>query len=397
MTNHPVTIPFLDLKSQFESIRNEIMDALDKVLVSGQFVGGEWVERFEEQFARFVGSRFAIGVGSGTAALELALKTAGVAADDEVIVPANSFFATAEAVSNIGARPMFGDVNPLTFHLDATSVGRLITPRTRAIIAVHLYGRAMDMTALQEVAERHALTIIEDAAQAHGTERNGVSVGGSGRLTCFSFYPGKNLGAYGDGGAVTCNDPVHAERLRLLRDHGSPAKYVHVIVGTNSRLDAIQAAVLSVKLRYLREWNARRIQHAMAYVARLRNACVQVPEVPSGREHNFHLFVVRVKNRDLLRQHLQARGIGTGIHYPQPLHLTPAYRELGYAMPGSLPVSEALAQEILSLPMYPELSDDQIDQVSETIVQFLDQLETQEVFVPAGRGDKQQNPAKIVQ
>ena len=372
MNNHSVTIPFLDLKSQFESIRNEIMDAVDRVLVSGQFVGGEWVERFEEQFARFVGSRFAVGVGSGTAALELALKTAGIAAGDEVIVPANSFFATAEAVSNLCATPVFGDVDPSTFHLDAASLERLITPRTRAVIAVHLYGRAMDMTALQEVADRHRLTIIEDAAQAHGTERDGISIGGSGRLTCFSFYPGKNLGAYGDGGAVTCNDSVHAERLRLLRDHGSPEKYVHIIVGTNSRLDAIQAAVLSVKLRHLREWNARRVHHAMAYVARLRNACIQLPEVRPGGEHNFHLFVIRVKNRDALRHHLHVHGIGTGIHYPQPLHLTPAYRELGYPMRDSLPVSEALASEILSLPMYPELTNNQIEQTCEAVLQFLE-------------------------
>jgi dTDP-4-amino-4,6-dideoxygalactose transaminase len=379
MISNAVTIPFLDLTLQFESIREEIMDAVDRVFVSKQFVGGEWVERFEEQFARFVGSRYAIGVGSGTAALELALKAALIGAGDEVILPANSFFATAEAVSNVGARPVFADVNPRTFHLDVASSERLITARTKAIIPVHLYGWAMDMTALQKLADRHRLTIIEDAAQAHGTERDGIPVGGSGRLTCFSFYPGKNLGAYGDGGIVTCNDEVHAERLRLLRDHGSPAKYVHVIVGTNSRLDALQAAVLSVKLRYLREWNARRVQHAMAYAAKLRNPCIHVPEVPSGREHNFHLFVIRAKNRDALRQHLHARGIGTGIHYPEPLHLTPAYQELGYAMRGSLPVSEALAPEILSLPMYPELSESQIDQVTEAVLEFLDQVETQQV------------------
>jgi dTDP-4-amino-4,6-dideoxygalactose transaminase len=387
MNNSPVTIPFLDLNSQFESIRNDIVDVVDRVLVSGQFVGGEWVELFEEQFARFVGSRYAIGVGSGTAALELALKTARIDAGDEVIVPANSFFATAEAVSNVGARPVFGDVDPMTFHLDVNSVERMITSRTRAIIAVHLYGRAMDMTALQKLAERNGLTIIEDAAQAHGTERDGIHVGGSGRLTCFSFYPGKNLGAYGDAGIVTCDDPVHAERLRLLRDHGSPTKYVHVIVGTNSRLDAIQAAVLLVKLRHLREWNARRVNHAMAYVARLRNSCVQVPEVPPGREHNFHLFVIRVKNRDALMRHLHARGIRTGIHYPQPLHLTPAYQELGYPMRGSLPVSEALATEILSLPIYPELRDSQIEQVSEAVLQFSDQVERQEALVATSQSD----------
>jgi dTDP-4-amino-4,6-dideoxygalactose transaminase len=379
MISNAVTVPFLDLTSQLESIREEIMDAVDRVFTSGQFVGGEWVERFEEQFARFVGSRYAIGVGSGTAALELALKAAHIGAGDEVILPANSFFATAEAVSNVGARPVFADVNPRSFHLDVASSERLITARTKAIIPVHLYGWAMDMTALQKLADQHRLTIIEDAAQAHGTERDGIPVGGSGRLTCFSFYPGKNLGAYGDGGIVTCNDEVHAERLRLLRDHGSPAKYVHVIVGTNSRLDALQAAVLSVKLHYLREWNVRRVQHAIAYAAKLRNSYIQVPEIPSGREHNFHLFVIRAKNRDALRQHLHARGMGTGIHYPEPLHLTPAYRKLGYAMRGSLPVAEALAPEILSLPMYPELSESQRDQVTEAVLEFFDRIEMQQV------------------
>jgi dTDP-4-amino-4,6-dideoxygalactose transaminase len=379
MNSDSVTIPFLDLKPQLDLLREEILDAMDRVLVSGQFVGGEWVERFEEDFARFVGSRYAIGVGSGTAALELALKADEIGADDEVILPANSFFATAEAVSNVGARPVFADVDPTTFHLNLASAERLITAKTRAIIPVHLYGRAMDTRALQDLADRHGLTIIEDAAQAHGTERDGIPVGGSGRLTCFSFYPGKNLGACGDAGVVTCNDRIHAERLRLLRDHGSPAKYVHLIVGTNSRLDAIQAAVLSVKLRYLREWNARRVQHAKAYAMGLRNALVQVPEVPSGREHNFHLFVIRAQHRDALRQHLQARGIGTGIHYPEPLHLTPAYRELEYATPGGLPVSEALAAEVLSLPMYPELSKSQIDRVTEAVLEFLDQVETQEI------------------
>jgi dTDP-4-amino-4,6-dideoxygalactose transaminase len=355
------------------------MDAIDRVLVSGQFVGGQWVEQFEEQFARFVGSRYAIGVGSGTAALELALKAAGIVVGDEVIVPANSFFATAEAVSNVGARPVFADVDFGTFHLNTTSVERLITPRTRAIIPVHLYGRAMQLAELQELADRHGLTIIEDAAQAHGTECDGVRIGGSGRLTCFSFYPGKNLGACGDAGMITCNDPVHAERLRLLRDHGSPAKYVHVVVGTNSRLDSLQAAVLSVKLRYLEDWNARRVEHAKAYAARLRNSCIHVPEIPSGRGHNFHLFVVRVRNRDALLQQLQANGIESRIHYPQPLHLTPAYQDLGYSKPGSLPVSEALATEILSLPMYPELKDKQIEQVSDTVLQFLARADAQEM------------------
>lgn len=377
MSNRPTPrIPFVDLSAQFESIRSDIVDAIDRVLVSGRFIGGEWVETFEEEFARFVGSRYAVGVSSGTAALELALKASGIAAGDEVIVPANSFFATAEAVSNVGARPIFGDVDPATFHLDVASVERLIGPRTRGVIVVHLYGRAMDISSIQELADRHGLIVIEDAAQAHGTERNGIQTGGSGRLTCFSFYPGKNLGACGDGGAVTCGNPAHAERLRLLRDHGSPAKYVHLMVGTNARLDAIQAAALSVKLRHLRKWNAQRIEHAQAYVAKLGISGIQLPELPPGSEHNFHLFVIRVKNRDAMRRHLQERGIETGIHYPQPLHLTPAYQDLGYAVRGSLPVSEALAKEILSLPMYPELGDSRLEAVSEAVLESLNQIET---------------------
>lgn len=377
MTNRPAPkIPFLDLNAQFESIREDIVDAIDRVLVSGRFVGGQWVEGFEEQFARFVSSRYAIGVSSGTAALELALRAVGITAGDEVIVPANSFFATAEAVSNVGARPRFADVDPATFHLDVASTERLIGPRTRAVIVVHLYGRAMDISPIQELSDRHGLTVIEDAAQAHGTEKDGVQTGGSGRLTCFSFYPGKNLGACGDAGAVTCNDPAYAERLRLLRDHGSPTKYVHLIVGTNARLDAIQAAVLSVKLHHLRQWNARRVEHANAYAARLCNSGIQVPGIPPGGQHNFHLFVVRVKNRDAVRRCLLDRGIETGIHYPQPLHLTPAYRESGYAIPGSLPVSETFAKEILSLPMYPELGESRREAVSEALLESLDHIET---------------------
>lgn len=368
-------IPFLDLNAQFQSIRTDIMDAIDRVLVSGRFVGGEWVEGFEQEFARFVRSRYAIGVSSGTAALELALKAERISGGDEVIVPANSFFATAEAVSNVGARPVFGDVDPRTFHLDVASVERLINRRTRAVIVVHLYGRVVDIRALQELADRYGLRIIEDAAQAHGTEKDGVPTGGSGRLTCFSFYPGKNLGAFGDGGAVTCNDPGQAERLRLLREHGSPAKYVHLIVGTNARLDAIQAAILLVKLRHLHKWNARRVEHAKAYAARLLSPGIRIPEVPVGNsEHNFHLFVIRVKNRDALKQQLLDRGIETGIHYPVPLHLTPAYQDLGYPIQGSLPTSEALAPEILSLPMYPELSNSQIEEVAEAVLDFLSQV-----------------------
>lgn len=369
-TSAQLQVPFLDLKSQYASIRAEIKVAVDQVLDSGHFVGGEWVEKFEEEFARFLGVRYAIGVGSGTAALELALQAANVASGDEVIVPANTFFATAEAVSNVGARPVFADVDPTTFHLDVASVERVLTPRSRAVIPVHLYGRAMDLTQLEKLAASHNLQIIEDAAQAHGAERAGVKVAGSGRLTCFSYYPGKNLGAYGDAGAVTTNDRRQAETIRILRDHGSPVKYQHLVIGTNSRLDAIQAAVLSVKLHHLGEWNVLRREHAKAFAAALGSSGICPPQIPPDGEHVFHLFVVRAPKRDELREFLEARGIGSGIHYPVPLHLTPAYQDLGYPGKGTLPVAERLAGEILSLPMYAELSSSQIEYTIQALREF---------------------------
>jgi dTDP-4-amino-4,6-dideoxygalactose transaminase len=363
-------IPFLDLKAQFLSINREVLDAIQAVLDSGHFVGGEWVEKFEEEFSALAGSRYTVAVGSGTAALELALKTAGLAPGDEVIVPANSFFATAEAVSNVGATPVFVDVNPATFHIDNSRVERAITAKTRAIIPVHLYGRAVDLAEIERLASVHRLQIIEDACQAHGVAPMGVPIGGSGRLTCFSFYPGKNLGAYGDGGAITTNDGELAKALRILRDHGSPAKYGHIVIGTNSRLDAIQAAILSVKLRYLPEWNSLRVRHATALAKGLEGLEICPPAIPPSGEHNFHLFVVRAKKRDQLRSFLRERGIETGIHYPVPLHLTTAYQNLGYPSRGSFPVAESLAGEILSLPMYAELSDEQIEYLLSALQEF---------------------------
>ncbi len=363
-------VPFLDLKAQYCSIKHEILEAVHAVLDSGHFVGGEWVEKFEEEFARSVGAKFAIGLSSGTAALELALKAADIGPGDEVIVPANSFFATPEAVSNVGAKPVFADVNPLTFHLAPASVERHLTRETRAIVPVHLYGRAADLTEIERIAKTHNLQIIEDACQAHGAERNGVRIGGSGRLTCFSFYPGKNLGAYGDGGAVTCDDEAYDEKIRILRDHGSPTKYRHLTIGTNSRLDAIQAAVLSVKLRHLNDWNAARQRHATVLAHALGGPVVRPPALPPEGEHNFHLFVIRTRNRDALRSYLQERGIETGIHYPVPLHLTQAYQALGYPGRGSLPVAETLADEILSLPMFAELTEEQIEYLVSNLRDF---------------------------
>ncbi len=365
-----VRVPFLDLKAQYASIKEEVHEAVHAVLESGHFVGGEWVEKFEQEFARFVGAKYAVAVSSGTSALELALKAAGIRPGDEVIVPANSFFATAEAVSNVGAKPVFADVDPCTFHLDAASAESLITPKTRAILPVHLYGRAADLTAIERLAARYDLQIIEDAAQAHGVGRNGVKVGGSGRMTCFSFYPGKNLGAYGDGGAVTCNDRQQADAIRLLRDHGSPLKYVHVVVGTNARLDAIQGAILSIKLRRLDRWNSLRVQHAKVLIQALTGSSLTPPELPADGEHNFHLFVVRTGKRDELRKFLQECGIETGIHYPVPIHLTGAYQALGAPGLGSLPVAEALADEILSFPMYAELSPEQVEHVVRCSLDF---------------------------
>ena len=365
-----VRVPFLDLKAQYASIKEEVHEAVHAVLESGHFVGGEWVEKFEQEFARFVGAKYAVAVSSGTSALELALKAAGIRPGDEVIVPTNSFFATAEAVSNVGAKPVFADVDPCTFHLDAASAESLITPKTRAILPVHLYGRAADLTAIERLAARYDLQIIEDAAQAHGVGRNGVKVGGSGRMTCFSFYPGKNLGAYGDGGAVTCNDRQQADAIRLLRDHGSPLKYVHVVVGTNARLDAIQGAILSIKLRRLDRWNSLRVQHAKVLIRALAGSSLTPPELPADGEHNFHLFVVRTGKRDELRKFLQECGIETGIHYPVPIHLTGAYQALGAPGLGSLPVAEALADEILSFPMYAELSPEQIEHVVRCSLDF---------------------------
>lgn len=365
-----VRVPFLDLKAQYCVIKDEVLANVHQVIESACFIGGEHVAQFESEFARYVGARHAVSVGSGTAALELALRAMGIGPGDEVIVPAYTFFATAEAVSLVGAKPVFADVDPETCHLDVSSVEQHITSRTRAIIPVHLHGRAMDLSDLEALAARRGLEIIEDACQAHGARYKGARVGSSGRPVCFSFYPGKNLGAYGDGGAITCNDPDFAQLLRVLRDHGSPEKYQHVTIGTNSRLGAIQAAVLRVKLRWLDEWNGKRVRCAKMYIRGLENAGVKLP-IPAGPGgHVYHLFVIRTPQREELRKFLAQKGIQTGIHYPVPLHLTPAYQALGYPGPGSLPVAENLTEEVLSLPMYPELSRGQIREVVSAIREF---------------------------
>jgi len=363
-------VPFLDLKAQYTAIRAEIEAAIRGVLESAQFVGGEVLDQFEQGFAQFTGAPYAVGVANGTDAITLALRAAEIGSGDEVLVPANSFFASAEAVSNAGATPVFVDVDPRTFHMDARSAAQAITSRTRAILPVHLFGRAVDMRPFEELAAAHKLTIVEDCAQAHGASIDGKVVGSSGRLTCFSFYPGKNLGAYGDGGAITTGDAELNRRLRMLRDHGSPRKYQHALIGFNSRLDSIQAAVLRVKLKRLAEWNEARRRHAVAYSAALADCSVLPPEMTSGAEHVFHLYVVRCTRRNELQEFLAERGIGTGIHYPAPLHRTAAYAGSGRTRSTPCPIAEQLADEILSLPMFPELTGEQLGTVTSAIEEF---------------------------
>ncbi len=365
------SVPFVDLKAQYAALRTEIDPAIQEVLEAAHFVGGPVVERFESEFAAYCGAAFALGVANGTEAISLALRAAGLGPGDEVLVPANSFFASAEAVSNIGAAPVFVDADPETFLMDPDSAAAAITPRTRAILPVHLYGRALDMRPFVELAAVHNLTIVEDCAQAHGAVFAKETIGSSGRLTCYSFYPGKNLGAYGDGGAITTNDPELRRVLLELREHGSPRKYEHARVGYNSRLDTLQAAVLSVKLRHLPDWNSARRRHAETYAEALEGSPILPPELPPPGQHVFHLFVVRCSLRDRLQKFLAERGIATGIHYPTPLHLTEAYQRLGAPGPGSLPVAETMAGEILSLPMYAELSPDQMRHTIEAIHQFV--------------------------
>ena len=373
-------VPFVDLRAQYAGIRAEVDAAIHGVLESAHFVGGAALEMFEQEYAAFVGAGYCVGVANGTDAITLALKAVGIGSGDEVLVPANSFFATAEAVSNANAIPIFVDVDPVSFHMSLAGAEEAITSRTRAIIPVHLYGRAMDLGGFEALAARRNLVMIEDCAQAHGAEIHGQVIGSSGRLTCYSFYPGKNLGAYGDGGAVTTSDPELAARLRVLRDHGSPAKYEHSVVGVNSRLDSLQAAVLSVKLRYLSQWNAARRNHARKLAAALEGSPIIPPAIPEGNQHVFHLFVIRCSRRDELKHFLGEKGIQTGVHYPVPLHLTGAYQALGAPGRGSKPITEMLAGEILSLPMHPELSEEQIACVIAALREFTGRIQ---LYAPA--------------
>ena len=361
-----MSVPFVDLKAQYRSIRSEVEAAIHDVIETSSFVLGPAVERFESEFAEFLGVDHVIGINSGTAALQLALLAIGVGPGDEVIVPAHTFVATAAAVSHAGARPVLVDVLARTGNLDPTLLERAITPRTRAILPVHLYGQPADLDPILEFAEPRGIAVIEDACQAHGALYRGLPVGTFGIASCFSFYPGKNLGAYGEAGAVATDDPSIAARIRRLRNHGERERYQHVEIGYNARMEGIQGAVLSVKLRHLDDWNDARRARASEYSAALAECELELPGVEPDRDHVYHLYVVRTEDRDGLRQHLAEHGIQTGLHYPVPVHLQEAYRGLGYRQ-GDFPVAERWAARCLSLPMYAELTKTQLDQVVEGV------------------------------
>jgi dTDP-4-amino-4,6-dideoxygalactose transaminase len=363
-------IPFVDLKTQYLAIKKEIDARIEDVLLKTNFILGEPVAEFEEKFAVFCQSRYCVGVASGTDALHLALRALEIGPGDEVIVPANTFVATALAVSYAGAAPVFVDVDPSTYNCDFDRLTAAITPKTKAIMPVHLYGRILDMDRLMQIAGKHHIEVVEDACQAHGALWKGKKAGSFGRIGCFSFYPGKNLGAYGDGGAIVTSDEKICQKIKMLRNYGSPKKYYHDIQGYNSRLDTLQAAVLSVKLKYLEQWNRQRQASAVLYNAKLKGVGdIVTPDIPGSDGHVFHLYVVRTQKRDALLKFLQDHDIQAGIHYPVPLYALGAYATLGLKG-DSFPVTQKLAKEIVSLPMFPELSENQIDEVVTVIKKF---------------------------
>lgn len=365
-----MTIQFVDLQRQYAAIADEIDAAIAAVIRRSAFVGGAFVAQFEQEFAQYCEAEHCIGVANGTDALELSLRALDIGPGDEVITVANTFIATAAAITAVGATPIFVDVDPDTYQLDAQRLPAAITPRTRAILPVHLYGHPADLDAILAIADAHDLHVVEDACQAHGARYRGRRVGAIGDIGCFSFYPGKNLGAYGDGGAVVTNSPDLAARIRQLADHGREDKYRHAVVGRNSRLDGLQAAVLSVKLRHLDRWNEARRLVAGELTAGLTGSGVITPLVAQGVEPVFHLYVIRTGERERIQRSLAEAGIASGVHYPIPLHLQPAYAPLCARLgigPGSLPVTEAHAPQLLSLPIFAELEEGEIQQICSAV------------------------------
>ena len=361
-------IPLVDLKAQYASIKDEIDAAMARVVNNTSFIGGKEVSDFEAAFAAFQGTKRCVGCASGTAAIFLALKALGIGEGDEVITTPHTFIASAEPIELLGATTVLVDIDPATYNLDPAKIEAAITPRTKAILPVHLYGQLAPMEAIMEIARRHNLYVIEDAAQAHGAELNGKRAGAWGDVACFSFYPGKNLGAYGDGGAVCTNDDALANEIAKLRDHGRTSKYEHDEIGYGERLDSLQAAILGAKLPHLNDWNAARHRHAEYYDRALAGIDgITTPKEMDGARHIYHIYCIRVEgDRDAILAELNARGIGAGIHYPVPVHLQPAMTHRGWKM-GDFPNAERAAGSIISLPMYPELTLEQLNQITEEL------------------------------
>ena len=373
-----VQVPYLDLKAQYRSIKPEIDAAVAGVLESCQFALGPEVAAFEQEFAAYCGTSECIALNSGTSALHLALLAAGVGSGDEVLTTPFTFVASVAAILYAGARPVMVDIDPRSFTLDPAAVEAAITPRSKVILPVHLYGQSADMEPISEIARRHKLIVIEDAAQAHGARYKDRPVGSIGDMACFSFYPGKNLGAYGEGGAVTTSNPDYARTIRMLRDWGQDRKYHHILCGYNYRMEGFQGAVLRVKLRHLEAWTETRRAIVRQYNSLLADCDLETPVEMPWAHHVYHVYTVRTADRDRLKEQLLDRGVQTGVHYPIPVHLQPAYADLGYG-PGAFPRAESVAKEVLSLPLYPELSPQAVAQVAEAVKQVVG---TKQVTVP---------------
>lgn len=383
----PMNVPYFDLTAQYAALRDEIRAAIDHVCNSASFILGEEVTKFEQAFAAYCEVKHCVALNSGTSALHLALLSAGIGAGDEVITTANTFIATAEAICYTHAVPVFTDIDPATGNLDPALIEHAITKRTKAIIPVHLYGRPADLKPIFDIAMRHNLIVIEDACQAHGARYHGRRVGGFGHAAAFSFYPGKNLGAYGEGGALTTNDDAVAQFAREMRSHGESKRYFHDRVGYNYRMDGFQGAVLNVKLKYLDRWTAKRQEFAKLYRERLASSPartidlrlptdVRLPEDRSGCESVYHLFTPLVQNRDAVREELARRGVQTAVHYPVPVHLQKAYAYLGY-IPGSLPHTEKVCAEVLSMPLFPEMTHEQVAYAADTLAEVVASIPAQ--------------------
>ncbi|MBN2543794.1 DegT/DnrJ/EryC1/StrS family aminotransferase [bacterium] len=362
-------VPFVDLKVQYKSLKDEIWEKLSEVLANTAFVGGPYLKEFEQNFAKFIGTKHALGVSSGTSAIHLCLLALGIGAGDEVITAANTFIATVEPISHVGATPVFVDMDPRTYNIDVSKIEDAITEKTKVIMPVHLYGQPAEMDTIMEIAKKHNLIVVEDCAQAHGAIYKGKRVGTMGKVNAFSFYPGKNLGAYGDGGIVITDDDGIAERVLLYKDHGSIEKYQHVVVGYNYRLDGIQAAILNIKLKYLDEWNDKRRINAYLYNKYLKDLDVVTPGEIDDIKPIYHLYIIQMDKRDELRSFLNEKGVASGLHYPIPCHLQKAYSSLNYK-PGDFPETEKYVSRLLSLPMFPELSEEQIKYTAEMIAEF---------------------------